>query len=252
MNGNALLTALELPVSSCVNQRVSKKFLIENGASTAADRKNINDGIEELFWVASLKPTTIGVPEYRDITREYLEIVVLRLALRTGAKATRLIELVHRAIPYPVLLLTEQDARTDLSAAHKRWAQNEGNKVVLDDNIVGVECEDEQDAECWLAFSTALALDKQPKATLYTLYQGWIDTLLALKAAQITGTFRLAENPDHATARHEALCEFSRMTAEISRLRSAAKNEKQIARQVELNLDIKRLEAALSATRMKL
>lgn len=48
----------------------------------------INEGIEELFWLAAVKPTTIGVPEYRDDAGEYLEIAVLRLSLRTGAKTT--------------------------------------------------------------------------------------------------------------------------------------------------------------------
>ena len=37
----------------------------------------------------NLKPTTIGVPEYRDESREYLEIAVLRLTLRPAARATK-------------------------------------------------------------------------------------------------------------------------------------------------------------------
>ena len=45
-----------------VDQRVPKKLLLEHGAPTAADKRQINDGIEELLWVAALKPTTIGVP----------------------------------------------------------------------------------------------------------------------------------------------------------------------------------------------
>jgi len=42
---------------------------VEHGAPTAADKRQINDGIEELLWVAALKPTTIGVPEYCDAIR---------------------------------------------------------------------------------------------------------------------------------------------------------------------------------------
>src|SRR5882724_11995828 len=110
-----LIMALDLPAASRVDQRVPKKLLLENGAPTAADRRSINEGIEELLWVAALKPTTIGVPVYRDDAREYLEIAVLRLTLRGGTKATRLVELVHRAVPYPVLLLTEHSEQPGLS-----------------------------------------------------------------------------------------------------------------------------------------
>ena len=92
MNAEALLAALDLPAGSRVDQRVPKKLLLENGAPTAADKRHINEGIEEFMWLAALKPTTIGVPEYRDDVREYLEVAVLRLTLRAGAKATRLVD----------------------------------------------------------------------------------------------------------------------------------------------------------------
>ncbi len=252
MNGDALIEALDLPASSRVDQRVPKKLLLENGAPTAADKRIINDGIEELLWLAALKPTTIGVPEHRDDEREYLEIAVLRLTLRAAAKATRLVELVHRAVPYPLLLLTEQGERRGLSAAHKRWSQGEAGKTVLDGDVVAAEWDAERDVERWPAFCNALALGQQPRTTLHALYQGWIDTLLALHAARATGAFALAGNAEHAAARRDALQECARLDAEITRLRTAGAKEKQMARQVELNLELKRVEAARAAARTHL
>ena len=79
-----------------------------------------------------LKPATIAVPDYRDAVREYLEIAVLSLVLREEAKSARLLELVHRAVPYPVLLIVMQDRSLSLSLAHKRWSQSEPDKVVVD------------------------------------------------------------------------------------------------------------------------
>ena len=49
-----LIAALELPASCRVDQRVPKKLLVENGAPTAADKRNIAGGIEEIQWVATL------------------------------------------------------------------------------------------------------------------------------------------------------------------------------------------------------
>src|SRR5450759_1715232 len=135
MNVAALLAALDLPAGSRVDQCVPKKLLLENGAPTAADKRYINEGIEELLWLAALKPTTIGVPEYRDDVREYLEIAVLSLSLRPDAKEGRLVELIHRAIPYPLLLVAKQSDNVTLSLAHKRWSQGEAGKTVLDDAV---------------------------------------------------------------------------------------------------------------------
>ena len=120
-----LIAALELPDSCRVDQRVPKKLLIENGSPTTADKRNITEGIEEIQWVATLKPSIIGVPEYRDEICEYLEIAVLCVTLRSGAKAARLAELIHRAIPYPVFLILHDSTEFSLSLVHKRWAQNE-------------------------------------------------------------------------------------------------------------------------------
>lgn len=252
MNAADLITALGLPASSHVERRVPKKLLLENGAPTAADKRHINDGIEELFWIAALKPTTIGVPEYRDAEREYLEIAVLRFTLRAGAKAARLVELVHRAVPYPLLLLTEHAGQVIFSAAHKRWAQNEEGKTVLDGDVVAADWENGSEAAHLAEFRKALALERQPHRTLRALYQGWMDTLIAFKAARLTGDFKPAADSEQATARQEALRECARLDAEIARLRAAAGKEKQMARKVELNMELKRIEAAHASARARL
>lgn len=250
MNGDTLIEALDLPPGSHVNLRVPKKLLLEHGAPTAADKRLINEGIEELMWMAALKPTSIGVPEYRDELREYLEIALLRLTLRPSAKTTRLVELVHRAVPYPLLLLTEQsnnDVQPELSAAHIRWSQGETGRTVLDGDIVTVVWNPEQDLKHQHVFCDALALGKQPRATLHTLYQGWMDTLLALHVARLTGVFTITTTPEHAAARRVALHECARLDAGITRLRAAAAKEKQMSRRVELNLQLQQLESRRAA-----
>lgn len=246
-----LVAALDLPASARVDRRVPKTLLVENGAPTAADKRRINDGIEELVWLATLKPITIGVPAYRDDVREYLEIAVLRLLLRAGAKSSRLVELVHRAIPYPVVLIADGADET-LSLAHKRWSQGEKGKTVLDGEPLVVDCEAKADAATWGSFLKALALGRQPQATLYALYQGWIDTLVALQAAKRTGTFVLASSETRVDARRDAVAECDRLEAEIARLRATAAREKQMSRRVELNLELKRVEAAQAAARANL
>jgi hypothetical protein len=251
-----ILGALDLPKAALVGQRVPKRLLLENGAPTSSDKRRINEGVEELVWLAALKPTTVGVPEYRDDVREYLEISVLRLTLRAEAKTGRLLELVHRAVPYPVLLIAEQERQTSISAVHKRWSEGEAGKTVLDGDLVTTLANPPEasdvDADLWRAFSQALALRRQPRTTLLALYQGWIDTLLALEAAWIIGKFVPATSAAEGSARRDALCEHRRLEAEIVRLRALADREVQMPRQVELNLEVKRLEAEMVTLKGKL
>lgn len=261
MRPQDIVLALGLPDGCRVDQRVPKKLLLENGAPTAADKRLINDGIEETQWVAALKPNTIGVSDYRDDLREYLEIAVLAVTLRGSSdkgqakptNAIRIKELVHRAVPYPVLLLLKSGQSVTLSLAHKRWAQNEAGKIVLDGGVVSVVLPDDAPSETALsAFTQALSLTSQPQTTLFGLYQGWIDSVQALLAARLTGSFKTADSPEQAAARHQALQECERLELEATHLRTLAAKEKQLARQVELNLALKRVHAQLAAARQQL
>jgi hypothetical protein len=246
-----LIAALELPTSCRVDQRIPKKLLVENGAPTAADKRNINEGIEEIQWVATLKPSTIGVSEYRDETREYLEIAVLHIALRQDAKIVRIAELTHRAVPYPLVLLLTVNDGLIISMAHIRWAQNEAGKVVLDGEPVAVTLNAQSASpDISPAFLHALSITRQPRTNLKVLYHGWLDTLTACQAAKITGAFAQSETGEQASVRRTALQDCQRLEAEATRLRNVAAKEKQIARRVEMNIEIQRLQRELEiATR---
>lgn len=254
MKLDGLLDALALPASCRVDQRIPKKMLVDNGAPTAADKRLLTDGIEAVQWVAALKPSTVAVPEYRDETREYLEIAVLAVEVRDThgkpAQVRRLAELVHRAIPYPVLLLQALPERVVLTAGHKRAAQNEGGKVVLDGELIAAEMTDGADAVG--PFLQALAMSRQSQGNLLALYQGWMDCLTAWQAAQYSGAFLLKETPEQAAVQREALRTCQRLEAEVTRLRALAAKERQMAKQIELNLALKRLNVELASAREQL
>ncbi len=244
MNVADIIAALDLPAGARVDKRVPKKLLVENGAPTAADKRWINEGFEDLHWVAALKATTIGVPEYRDEVREYLEIAVLQLVLRSPAKAGRLGDLVHRAVPYPVLLLTMTESMATVSLAHKRSSQAENLRVVLDGSVlIAVLTPSPTPIES--AFLRSLRVADQSAQNLLAFYQGWIDRVLALAAARLTGTYALTTSVEASNARQAALEEHSRIEREIAGLRARAAKERQVNRRVDLNLELKRLETEL-------
>lgn len=246
------IDALGLPADARVDQRVPKKILTEHGAPTAADKRRIQDGIEELFWVAALKPTNIAVPAFKDNVREYLEVAVLTATLHAGAKPTRLIELIHRAIPYPVVLWTEQGGAFSLSLAHKRLSQGEAGEVVIEDLRRTAPFHPNNPTAEEAQFLGSIAVSSLPNRDLFALYQGWLDRLAALEAAQITGTFAPPDSDGRAQALRDGLDARAELQRELAALRAQAGKEKQLNRRVQLNLEIKRLEAKVAATEQTL
>jgi hypothetical protein len=256
-NIRAVVDALALPPGARVDARVPKKMLVEQGAPTPADKRAIQDGIDELQWFAACKPATIGVPAFSDDTREYLEIAVVGCAFRpnsTGkpAKAGRLIELIHRAIPYPVLLITSDASGVAVSVAHKRKAQNEAGRVVIERVVAATNLQPGAENAAQLAFLQSLPLAQQPRLDLHVLYAGWLARIEALNAARLTGSFVATDDSVAIDQRREALDAHARLANEIEILRGKAGREKQLSRRVDLNMAIQRLEADLATYKKSL
>lgn len=225
---NSVLQALNLPPESIVNMRVAKKILAEQAGFAAGDRRSLQDGIESCVWIAALKPENIAVPAYRDEQREYLEIAVLSLDLRSGARAVnRIQELVHRAIPYPVLLIARTEGGIVLSVGHKRASLVEKNMVVLE-NMVEAQAEN-------VALLSAMSVPNQPRKNLFAFYQGWLACIQAAKVAAISGQYAPALTLKGQEEQQTALEKYERLAIEIAGLAAQAKREKQVAKLVALN-----------------
>jgi hypothetical protein len=241
-----VIEALALPTHARVDQRVPKKLLLEQGAPTTADKRQLQEGIDELWWIAALKPNLIGAPAFRDDVREYLEIAVLTVGLRPAAKTARLVELIHRAIPYPLVLVTGHGETVSLSLAHLRGSQGETGKVVIEDLRRTAPFRPDAPTNEETAFLDSLALSGLPRRDLWALYQGWLDRMVALEAARMTGQFVVPDSVERSQALREGLGHHARLERELAALRVRAAKEKQIGRRVELNLEIKKMESELA------
>ena len=242
-----VLDALELPPAAEVDQRIPKKLLLEHGAPTGTDKRLIEAHVQALNWEATLKPQTVAIPEYVTPTQVYSEVAVLTLTLRDlapdSSKAARLMELVHRAIPYPLLLISAAlpaHPTLGISLAHKRRSQAASEQVVLEDApqtiFVGTQA---ATASHRASYFTALDVAEPPAAHLHALYDRWMRAGLAYLIAQITGQFIL---PTDAQAPGILLSEYQQTEREIKQLRAQAGREKQLSRSVTLNLRVRALE----------
>lgn len=258
MRTDEVVEALRLPEECLRDVRVPKGKLVEQGGFTTADQRRLRDGIEELRWVAVVKPTVVGIRGHDDGVRRVPELQVMTLELRAGAAAARVNELVHRVFPLPLILVTatasEDGAGPIVSMALKRLSQGQAERAVLDGDVLSAQlalCGPET-SELEQTFLRELAMGKQPQTDLLALYHGWMDRVLALLAARVTGVFTASDTVEQARERRSALEEMSKLELDLARLRGGARKERQISRQVDLNLEIRRLQARLVEAKSKL
>ncbi|MCP5541978.1 MAG: DUF4391 domain-containing protein [Akkermansiaceae bacterium] len=248
-----ILDAFALPPATLVDRRVPKTLLVENGAPTAADKRLIQDSIEELRWIASLKPNLVGIAAWTSPQGSYEEIAVLTATFREKSRVPRLTDLIHRAIPYPVVLLTLLNQSAVLSLAHKRLSQAESGKFVLEDEVhVSPPIQPESPDDVAKRFLESFPLHRQNAGDLRQLYQAWIDRIIAFRAGQVTGAFRPIADSDASAVVKDSLDRHGKLLMEIQSLRKQAAKERQLNRRADLNLKIKTLELELDQVKASL
>jgi hypothetical protein len=239
-----IIAALALPAEARQDKRIPKKLLLERGAPTAADKRKLSEGLDTLRLHAQLGPSNLNIAAHRGPTHAYEEIAVLRATFRPEAKLGRLVELIHRAIPYPVVLVAEQAERSLLALAPKRRSEAEADRFVLDDRVESTGLIDPASPPVgWAEFLASLPVVRQPASDLRACYLGWAERILALQAAAVTGLYR--PRAGQGLAVRETLDTRDGVLSSLTRLRAAARKETRIPKQVELNLEIKRLELTL-------
>ena len=267
----ALAQALALPASAYVGQRIAKTLLIEQIAnlpgSTAADKRLVNQLLAELHWLAALKPATCGLAAWQTDTHNYLEIAVLHAALNSlhsAVQAVRLIELIHRTIPYPVVLIVSQPGADgsghveQLSLAHKRLSAGNSSAMVLEQTITTksiAACAHKTGATCqfvhYLGFNQAPNTSTNaailPLHDLYARYSDWLYAVEALAASEHTGQFTVSTTAPDAVRRRSALAAHDQLGQQLISLRVQARKESQLGQRAVLNLKIAQLMAERQA-----
>ena len=244
MTPDALIAAFALPAGP-TPRRVPKASLSDH-APTAADRRLIDKALVRLDWVAGLTPAGVGVPagEADGLT---IDTVNLLAATTRGAMPQRLAEIIHRAIPKPVILIhtDESGGTVSLSLAPKRAAEREAGRVVT------IEVHDSGPlTPIDAGFVETLALSTLPTRDLAALYAGLIERMEALAAARIAGrAFRLAASVQEAAKWRDAMRECCTLNAEIAAMSAVIQKEQQLARRVEAGEAVRLAKISLDKTK---
>ncbi len=244
----ALYDKLAMPDTCHLGKRVFKKLFHENAKLGATDKKALRDDIDTITWVYTLKPVTIPIYAYRDDEREYDEIALLQVDLKTQKRTGRIVEIIHRAIPYPLVLVFVFETSVAISLAHKRFSQAERGAVVAEEFVTTewIDLGPGSPTPVQQAFLDSLTVTKLPQTHFYAFYSALMDRLIALDCARLTGEYRIEAAVERRESRRERLAQCHELEVRIAEKRAAAKREKQINRLADLNVEIRRLQGRLA------
>jgi hypothetical protein len=242
---NVLYESMAIPDACQLGKRVFKKLFQENAKLGATDKKAFREDIDTITWQYTLKPTTIPIRAYEDDQREYHEIAVLQVDLKTDRRTNRIAEVMHRAIPYPLVVVFVFGTTCALSLAHKRFSQAEKGAIVAEDFVITDWIDLAAPTQVQRDFIASLVVTALPDTHFLAFYSAIADRLVALDCARLTSKFRLGFAADKRRARRNRLAACHDLEGRIDEYRTAIQKETQFNRQVELNTKMKELEKQL-------
>ena len=227
---------IHIPSQARVDYTIYKKDLYAFDFVTAADKKRIQNSIDKINWIYSLKTETVNIQPFDNEERSYKEVQVIQVQLKDKVGVTRLAELIMRMIPYPILLVFNYQETYAFYVAHLLKSKAEKDKQVLEELVGSDFVPLQPKIEEMLDFS------KLRTSHFYDLYADWVSAVQRIKAMQMGLKIGTIASAHELT---QQLKEVEQLERDLVQLRAQLRKETQFNRKVDLGLQIKKLENKL-------
>lgn len=222
---------MQLPAAARLDERMAKHLFYQQPRFTRRDEALFTKDIERITLRYALTPETTHLAPYRDDVRDYGDVLVLEIALRSDARRQRIAELFWQYLPRPQVLVFTTGERYALALALVRTNLADRTRNTVEETLTM------DDLAAADALWAQLAYPTIPATDFYQLVRGAFDRMSVEKARRELGRTGL----DGAAAR-QALARDAALAQEIAELRAQMKKELPFQRKAELNMKIKRIE----------
>ncbi len=237
---NTLFKYMNVPRTCEVGNTIFKKLFYENADLGKADRELFTEQLDKIIWTYCLKPDTINIKPYKDEVREYAEIEIIEAKLLTVGKTKRMAEIIMRTIPYPMLLVFTLDHKMQLFAAHQRTSLSDLSRNTIEEYISTDWLDVDNLSEKDEMLLESLEFSNLSNENYYRLYSDIVNKLIMYNASKLTDGY--IEGKVTAEVK-DIYDKIARIDKEIVSLRAKMKKETQLNRRVEMNIELKKLEA---------
>mgnify|MGYP006412451013 FL=1 len=207
----------DYPTKARFGRKIPKSKLYENASANTKLKDKFVNQIEKIVWQYKLAPNTLNL----DATNKVPEIQVFDIFLKTKEVDQALLEVIDKAINYPIIFQIHKGNKVKIKAAYKRPSESANNKWVIEAYF---ESE-------WLdKYST-----KQPMPQALDLGKLYEQLLKSLMPVEVTSS-KTTQTLDEQVG---IINQINSLQKELDKLNSKYKKEKQRNRQFEINKQIK-------------
>jgi hypothetical protein len=243
-----------IPERSILDKKLTKAFFLKNFELSATEKKLLNNSIQGMDWMASIKPTTANIPAVKNDTYAYEEIQII-ICTTTDNKlnelADKCIVLLQKYIPYQMIVIVEDATHFVINACDKRINLNDSSKRTIENYSTTTILTKLYKNEIVNHFYAALDFSVLDKTNMETTYKSYIQTIVQFQTASITGSFN---KRSHSRTENDMmlLAHIETIEKEVIRLTNQLKKETQMSSKVSLNIEIQKQRNEIENIKNKL
>lgn len=223
----------KFPSATIINRNLPKTQIYPHMKNTA-DKQFLQDSVQSIYMLASLKTDNTHIAVYEDDKELYQEIQFLDVKTKDKGDSTKIYKMLAHLLPYPLVILADEpDSFTiytgrfeKLSTGFLKLVNVYPSSVYQDENLEEV--------------LQQISLIDLPRQNLKTFYDGLRDEI-----ATATAKSQYGEAVGNITG--EEKDQLDALKKQIEDLRGQIKKERQLNRKINMQMKLKKLKDELSS-----
>jgi hypothetical protein len=243
-----------IPERSILDKKLTKAFFLKNFDLSVLEKKLLNNSIQSMDWLASIKPTIANIATVVNSNYAYEEIQIFVCTVadnQLNELADKCIILMQKYIPYQMIVIVEDETHFVINASDKRINLNDISKRTIESYSTTTALSKLYKNEITTSFFETLDFSKLDKTNMETTYKSYIQAIVQFQTASITGSFN---KRSHSRTKEDMLllASIETIEKEIVRLSNQIKKETQVNNRVSLNIEIQNQRKEIENIKNKL
>ena len=244
---------IKVPDAAVVNNILPKQDIFEATNMKKVDKDYFVRYVKQIRWLYKFDDASIRIKPYETEEKSYLEAELIGIKLKkefqeynhnTGnyhrfdARLDRIVDILLRFIPYPILLCAEFNDEIKFYVSHISESKSDYDKITLDELIytdwIDVNNFDGFDKE----LIDKLQIDNLDKTNVFTFYDDMVTAIIQYNGSKEVGQ-EVTLSSDEIQKIMDDIKVLERKIAEI---RVAIRREDNFNKKMDYNIQIKELQ----------
>lgn len=240
---------------SALNKKLDKKMFYDYADLNKKEKNIITKYIDRIELTYLLTPTTINIQPFINDETHYEGVMFITVNLRekiTDKQINVIEEIIHGALPNPVMIVFQLDNTLKVSTCMKRLNKVDKSSVVQSDIHRSAWLNLENKAVIQEDFLNAIHVNNLSFSNFYAFYKDIDLAVEALENAETIGDYHIEKDQQKHEKQQQTIKEIKNLEAEITKIKAAIKKESQFNKKVEMNVKVQQLTKQINQLKQEL